>query len=260
MEETPNILIVGPSGSGKSTSLRNMPRDTTFLVDLEQKPLPFQGPKFDHHVRVPKNPKHLSDWGVIQKEFPDVMEQARDLGERGIIEAVVIESFKKWDESLYHYQRRVNTGYDVYNNHNESVLIALNKYKNFPVPVVWTAVNLIIAQETENELKDTRLNCCDVMGKVWEGKVEKEFVIVLFTAQSKEERGKKSQYYFKTNNSGECTAKTPMNMFKDIFIENDLAAVFERMFEYWGTSEKPQPATATKKSSTTKPTPKKKGR
>ena len=37
------IAVVGASGSGKSTSLRNLDPETTFIINVAGKPLPFKG-------------------------------------------------------------------------------------------------------------------------------------------------------------------------------------------------------------------------
>jgi hypothetical protein len=231
-EMPPNILIVGKSGSGKSTSLRNLPRDTTFIIDMEQKPFPFRGAPFKYRRLVPENPKDLSNWKNTSEEFVDARTEARKLAEAGAIDLVVIESFTKWDETVFELQREKNAGWEVYRAHNEQVLRLMNAYKNFPCPTIWTAISEIGESPTLNELKDERQECCAVAGKKWEVKVEKEFAIVLFTHMGKDVKNKPI-YQFKINNTGECTAKSPMGMFDDQYISNDLYFVMERVFAYY---------------------------
>jgi len=38
-----SVLVLGNSGTGKSTSIRNLPPEQTFIVNVEGKPLPFRG-------------------------------------------------------------------------------------------------------------------------------------------------------------------------------------------------------------------------
>lgn len=40
-----NILVLGESGTGKSTSIRNLPSEETFVLNVLNKPLPFKGGK-----------------------------------------------------------------------------------------------------------------------------------------------------------------------------------------------------------------------
>lgn len=57
------------------------------------------------------------------------------------------------------------------------------------------------------------------------------FTYVLFTRVVLNENNEPS-YRFVTNSDGTCTAKTPMGLFSDILIDNDLDAVIKRIKEY----------------------------
>jgi hypothetical protein len=45
------------------------------------------------------------------------------------------------------------------------------------------------------------------------------------------------QYKLITNNDGKCLAKTPMDMFEDMEIDNDLNAILKVIKEYNGEEE-----------------------
>lgn len=57
------------------------------------------------------------------------------------------------------------------------------------------------------------------------------FTYVLFTVVDKDEDGKPA-YKFMTNSDGTCTAKSPMGLFDDLYIDNDLDMVIKRIDEY----------------------------
>ena len=57
------------------------------------------------------------------------------------------------------------------------------------------------------------------------------FSIVLFGKVNKNDDGE-LEYGFETQNSGENTCKSPMGMFEDNFIPNDLQLVKQRIEEY----------------------------
>jgi hypothetical protein len=57
------------------------------------------------------------------------------------------------------------------------------------------------------------------------------FEYVFFTRVLMDESNK-VQYKFLTNSDGTCTAKTPMGMFDDLFIENDLKLVIDTINKY----------------------------
>ena len=57
------------------------------------------------------------------------------------------------------------------------------------------------------------------------------FTYVLFTRVIQNEDNK-TEYKFVTNSDGTCTAKTPMGLFPEILIDNDLDLVIKRIKEY----------------------------
>lgn len=57
------------------------------------------------------------------------------------------------------------------------------------------------------------------------------FTYVLFTRVVQNEDNK-TEYKFVTNSDGTCTAKTPMGLFPEILIDNDLDLVINRIKEY----------------------------
>lgn len=57
------------------------------------------------------------------------------------------------------------------------------------------------------------------------------FTYVFFTTVQRDEENKTS-YKFITNSEGSCTAKSPMGLFEDLYIDNDLKLVVNRIKEY----------------------------
>lgn len=57
------------------------------------------------------------------------------------------------------------------------------------------------------------------------------FTYVLFTRVLTNESNE-VEYKFVTNSDGTCTAKTPMGLFSDLLIDNDLDYVISRIKEY----------------------------
>ena len=70
-----------------------------------------------------------------------------------------------------------------------------------------------------------------VDGNRWKKRVEKEFVIALFTDVRATDEG--VQYRFRTNTTGRDSAKSPMGMFEDLHIPNMLGNVIEACKEYY---------------------------
>lgn len=57
------------------------------------------------------------------------------------------------------------------------------------------------------------------------------FTYVFFTTVQRDESNK-TGYKFITNSEGSCTAKSPMGLFEDLYIDNDLSLVVNRITEY----------------------------
>ncbi len=212
------ILVIGPSGQGKSSSIRNLPVDKTLIINCERKFLPFQDAlKFKQ-----KEPDNAV---VCESDFNAALAN-KD------VEIIVEDSLTKYIELVLQQSKTINKGYDIYNFLNDKITQHLEKHKkNNDKFVVMTAID-----ERVEFMKDSgsafHSRRCWCAGKQWEGKIEKEFTIVLFT-DIKAEKGKDSEYRFITNNDGTHSAKSPKGMF-DLYIPNDLNLVINRIKEFYG--------------------------
>jgi len=214
----PLIAIVGHSGSGKSTSLRNLDPKTTYILDLERKGFPF---------------RNANRFNVIPVEnanaFPRLLEKALKEDD---CETIVVESFTKYVEQVNTLATNSFKGYDIWAFYNRTIRNMLDSIKNDKATIIFTAVDDIvkIPQITGGESSHRRVK---VQGKVHEGAVEKEFLMVLFTEVRKNEKTEKMEYFFQTNTDGVTSAKTPMGMFDEQLIPNDIVTVLEKVEEYY---------------------------
>jgi len=63
--------------------------------------------------------------------------------------------------------------------------------------------------------------------------LEALFTIILYSKVEKNNAGA-MQYYFVTNNDGKFPAKSPVGMFTELYIKNDLNLVKKYIKEYYG--------------------------
>lgn len=211
------IGIVGGSGTGKSTALRNLPPSKTHIIDLERKGMPFPNAnKFTIHT--------VSN----VKEFDAALNAA--LADKDC-EVLVIESFTKYVEVLITLAQASFKGYDVWSYYNRMIRATLDKVKNDKAIVIFTAIDEIVqvAQPSGDTYNVRRIK---VQGKQHEGCIEKEFLMVLFTEVRREKDGT-VRYVFQTNSDGITSAKTPMGMFKEQHIPNDINAVLDAAKQYY---------------------------
>jgi len=218
----PMILICGQSGSGKSYSLRNLDKEKTKIINIERKILPFkEALKF----------KHLVDIETAEKAAKEVSDSIKSTDNNNY-DVIVIESFTKYVELLLSFSKKINKGYDIYNYYNATIGSFLETIKgNNNKFVVITAIDerVEFIQPTGAITTSRR---CAVSGKEWEGKIEKEFTVVLFT-DVKQEKGKNPEYRFITNNDGTNSSKSPPDLFGKQYIENDINMVISKMKEYY---------------------------
>jgi hypothetical protein len=213
----PIISIVGWSGSGKSTSLRGLDPATTVIIDLEQKGFPFRGG--EKFKVIP-----CANIAQVDKAISDTIADQS-------VKVIIIESLTKYFEYLLSLAQTSFKGFDVWNYYNKSIGNMLNKVKNNHAVVVFSAIDEIVKIPNVDGTEQAQRRI-SVKGKEWEGKVEKEMLIVFFTDVRKNKDGK-MEYSFMTNTDGICSAKSPMDMFVTQMIPNDLAAAIKQMEDYY---------------------------
>ena len=208
----PNIIIVGPSGSGKSTSLSSLNPKTTAVLNTERKQLPFKNAKEFMNVPI----KSVS-------EFHSALDKAMESDK---IKTIVIESFTSLIEIIFREADIRYKGFDVWSYYNKEIDKILDKSKNSDKYVIFTAIDGVY--DGDNGVEERYVA---VDGNRWKKRVEKEFVIALFTDVHKGDEGVK--YRFRTNTTGRDSAKSPMGMFEDLHIPNNLGKVIEACKEYY---------------------------
>lgn len=202
------VLILGESGTGKSASLRNFKRGEVAVINVAGKPLPFR-----------------SDLGMIVTDrYPDIIKALKGMKTPS---AVV-------DDAQYllanEFMRRSGeVGFQKFTDiaRNYWSLIAETVSKDLPSDKIVYFLSHIERDQSGNEKVKT-------IGKLLDEKITVEglFTIVLKTHV---EDGK---YTFFTQNSGFDTVKSPIGMFADMQIDNDLKMVDNVIREYYGIAVK----------------------
>lgn len=195
------VLILGESGSGKSTSMRNFKPGDVLVCNVASKPLPFRGQL-------------------------DKIEQA---GYKAIFNALDEHKYNRYviDDSQYllcfeMFSKAKETGYGKFTD------MALHFYSLIQKVIKITPPDTIVyflhhVQKNEYGTK------AKTIGKMLDDQltVEGLFSIVLMAEY---ENGK---YFFRTQTNGNDTVKSPLNMFSDREIDNDLVQVDKAIREYW---------------------------
>lgn len=216
-------MILGASGTGKSASMRNLDPARYGLVNVASKPLPF---------KTTKKGLETDDYSKIKatllRATSDliVIDDAQFLMANPYMRSATMKFDKN---SVFEFYKTL--GYDFWD------LI------QFVVKMPAEKIVYFLGHTEINELGQTKFK---TIGKMLDEKVTLEgmFTIVLRTYLADH------KYYFSTQNDGTDTVKTPIGMFQDMYIENDLAIVDSAIREYYGlkssapTTTAPAPAAA----------------
>lgn len=202
------VLILGESGTGKSASMRNFKRDQVAVINVAGKPLPFKSDLPTYTTdSYPKIVRALTDMKAPSAVIDDAQyllanEFMRRSGEMG---------YQKFTDIAKNYWS----------------LIAETVSKNLPVNKIVYFLSHIDRDQDGHEK-------CKTIGKLLDEKITVEglFTIVLKTHV---EDGK---YTFFTQNSGTDTVKSPIGMFAESQIDNDLKMVDDTIRAYYGIETK----------------------
>lgn len=206
------VLIIGKSGSGKSTSLRNCTDGSFNLIRVLDKPLPFQG-------KVP---------GWFSDDYSEIMKCliASKAGSIVIDDAgyLITNQFMK-NHSIC---GRGNAVYELYNSIGDHF---------------WNLIQFVVKSVSKDKIvyfmmHEDKDDAGEVkpktIGRLLDEKVcvEGMFTIVL---RAVKDNGK---YQFVTQSSDGAVSKSPMGMFDNLTIDNDLKAVDQVIRDYYGMGGK----------------------
>ena len=202
------VMIIGKSGSGKSTSMRNFSHDELALINVNKKPLPFKG-KFDSTLET-------TQYEPIMKAIGSTQKKAIVIDDAGYL---ITAQFMNG-----HGENKGNAVFELYNS------LADNFYKLIKYcqeRVDDDKIVYFVMHEDKNEFGETKPK---TIGKMLDEKVcvEGLFTIVL-RAECKD-----GQYIFHTKTDGLDVTKSPMDMFSEDEVPNDLKAVDKIIREYYG--------------------------
>ena len=197
------VLILGASGSGKSASMRNFEPDEIGIFNVASKPLPFRKklPKFD-----------CSDYGKIMAAMSKTDKK------------VLVVDDSQYLSVFANFARAKETGYGKF------VDMALNEYNliQFVINTLPTDVTVYFLRHTD--VADNGTVKAKTIGKMLDqnlGGLEGLFSIVLMANTDGNE------WWFETQSDGYTPAKSPIDMFSERKIPNDLKMVDDMIRKYW---------------------------
>lgn len=205
-------LILGNSGSGKSTSLRNLDPAKTLLIQCIRKPLPFKSAGWKIRAKP-------GDGGnIFQTDSPVDIEKAMRRSEHEVVviddyQAVMVNELMA-RSSEKGYDKFTDIGKGAWNVFNAAGSLAEHRRV------------YILAHTQTDDFGAVRMK---TVGRMIDQTLVPEgyFTVVLRTEVIN------GQYLFSTQTNGQDCCKSPIGMFADRHIENDLAKVDEAICAFY---------------------------
>lgn len=222
------VGIAGPSGHGKSSSIRTLNPEETLIINIAGKDLPFRGSKKKYNKLNKNYLEATTAEGVV-----NILKKVS----KGLpnIKYVVIDDYQ-YIAGMEFVDKALEKGYDKFSSMAqhivEPVKPALHQKLRDDLYVVILTHDEVIEKDYQQERK------MKTAGKLVDQHITLEgfFSVVLFTEIVKKEEGE-FNYCFRTRTDGVDNSKSPMGMFEDALIPNDLQYVFDKMKAYYQAEE-----------------------
>ena len=195
------ILLIGKSGSGKSASLRNFKKDEIAIANVLGKPLPFKS-----DLEAPK----VDNYSVLIQAIQKTDKKTIIIDDAGYL-------------LTNEFMNKVSVkGYDKYNEMASGMFDLINAIKN----VEGGKTVYLVMHEDTDEFGNIKPK---TIGKLLDDKVNIQGMFTVCIRSSFEN----GEYIFRLKTNGQDCVKTPIGMFEQETMENDLKKVDEVIREYY---------------------------
>lgn len=208
------ILIIGKSGSGKSSSLRNLDPDRVALINVLGKPLPFRN-KLAQRV--------TDDYNVITASITKAIHNNIDIIVIDDAGYLITNMFMRGHSSV----GSGNSVYTLYNTIGDCFWNLIETIRTDPSD----ARVYLMMHEDINDFGYVKPK---TIGKLIDEKIclEGMFTICLRCMISD------GKHIFRTQSNGSDVVKSPIGMFEDAEIDNDLNMVDQIIYAYYKEDDK----------------------
>lgn len=204
------------------------------FCDTENKSLPFA---LASKCKV----KSVKTWNDFMKTLNDAT-GVNDLTNKPVrqayystVKVIVIDSFTRLTYLLGQHLKALNVkGFTYWGDYAEMLENLLMKQETNGRFIIYSGIDEVIKDIDSVDRKTVKVD-----GKKLEGLVESYFTITLFT-HFNAIKPVNEAYQFCTNTDGRNSAKSPIGMFNERYIPNDMSLVLGRIYEYYEMSTHPE--------------------
>ena len=206
------VLVLGASGSGKSASMRNFKENDVRILNVASKPLPFRNV---NKLKKADKATYAMIKGVVKsgQTLSYVVDDAQYL--------MAFESFDKINE----------TGYSKFSAMAKNYEDMLRTIQEDTSPDTIVYIMQHIDKDEDGNIK------AKTLGKMLDQQLTIEGLFSIVLLAKAEER----RHFFVTQSDGTNPCKSPMGMFDEIEIDNDLKMVDDTIREYYGMKKADAP-------------------
>ena len=208
--------------------------DEVLFCDTENKSLPFRTAA-DCKVKTVKN------WNDFIRVLNDACGN-NDLSSfpkrkefYAPIKVVAIDSFTRLTYLLAQHLKALGSkGYSYWGDYAEAIESLLMNWSSNGRFIIYTGIDEVVRDADSVDRKVVKVD-----GKKLEGLIESYFSITLFTHFNSMKKPEEA-YQFCTNTDGRNSAKSPIDMFSDRYIPNDMSLVLGSIYDYYQMSSHPE--------------------
>lgn len=226
------VLILGEPGTGKTASLKSLNPESTFIICPDEKELSFGGKHYQTFIKEDTKKLDLQKTNFYETTSPKIVLDLLKLISDTMphIKIIVIDTITSLQIAEF-MDKVKEKGFEKF---NEMALDTYNILKS--IRKLREDLTVIVMAHVENNYDSdgVRITSFKVPGGKLIGekiKVEGMFTTVLYTDVVMEQGI--PNYYFVTQNNGKNTCKSPIGMFNDIRIPNNMEYVIETMEKYY---------------------------
>lgn len=212
-------LILGPSGSGKSTSMRTLNPKETFLISVLGKTLPFKGAanKYTRITGWDDKENNL----LVTDDVARVKRAIQMMGNRPDIKTLVIDDFNYLLTNQFMH-RATERGFDKFAEMAQSIHGVVEA-------LMMARHDLFTFFTMHNEIDSLGFSKIKTVGKMLEEKVCIEGMVTAIFHSAVID----GTYKFQTQRNESNLARTPMGLFDELYIDNDLNMIQQAMLDYY---------------------------
>lgn len=211
-----SLLIIGESGTGKSTSIRTLDHQETFIINVMNKPLPFKGWN-KLYISVDELTGNL----FVTDNTKKIIAAIKYVNEkRPEIKTLIIDDFQYTMANEF-MRRALEKDWAKFSEIGQNAWLIINALN----AVRSDLITIVLSHSETDATGHTKMK---TIGKMLDEKVcvEGMFTIVLQSVIMD------NQYMFITQHTGDTIAKSPLGMFDEQTIPNDLKMITDTIKNY----------------------------